>query len=191
MNAVRFREGLLAGRTVAVTCAGDRLAALGASVEPVPDAWSLDEAGADAWATALAGRRNGVDALVADASEPFGRGGAEGLAAALDGSWRLARALAAAAMIPGERGGAIVLVAPRPAAGPHAGAARAGLENLARTLSVEWARFAVRVAAIAPAATTPDSELWDLVAWLLSPAGGYVSGCALELTGLARPDRAQ
>ncbi len=181
MTAVRFREGLLAGRSVAVTGAGDRLAALGASVEPVPDAWSLDEAGAQAWATALAGRCEGVDALVADASEPFGLGGAEGLAAALDGSWRLARALAAAAMIPAERGGAIVLVAPRPGAGPHAQAARAGLENLARTLSIEWARFGIRVCAVGPADSTAGEDLAELVAWLVSPAGEYVSGCLLEL----------
>ncbi len=60
-------------------------------------------------------------------------------------------------------------------------AARAGLENLARTLSVEWARFAVRPVAILPGAATSSAEVAELVAFLVSPAGAYYSGCAFEL----------
>ena len=37
----------------------------------------------------------------------------------------------------------------------HADAARAGLENLARTLSIEWARYAITLVAIAPGRATP------------------------------------
>jgi citronellol/citronellal dehydrogenase len=72
-----------------------------------------------------------------------------------------------------------VLVAP----GPEAGPLRAALENLARTLSVEWARFDVRTTAILPGAETTDEELGTLVAYLASPAGDYYSGCALALGG--------
>ena len=46
-------------------------------------------------------------------------------------------------------GGLVVVIAPAPGAGEHAEAARAGLENLARTLSIEWARFATRAVAVA------------------------------------------
>src|ERR671934_252664 len=48
---------------------------------------------------------------------------------------------------------------------------RAGLENLARTLSIEWARHAVTTVAIAPGASTSAGELAALVAYLASPAG--------------------
>ena len=58
---------------------------------------------------------------------------------------------------------------------------RAGLENLARTLSVEWARFAITAAMVAPGAATSDDELAELVCFLVSPAGEYLTGCRLEL----------
>jgi len=58
---------------------------------------------------------------------------------------------------------------------------RSALENLARTLSVEWARHAITVTAIAPGAATSDEEVAGLVAFLLSPAGDYYSGCRFEL----------
>jgi NAD(P)-dependent dehydrogenase (short-subunit alcohol dehydrogenase family) len=77
-------------------------------------------------------------------------------------------------------GGLIVLIAPRPGS-PAAEAARAGLENLARTLSVEWARFEVRPVAILPGDATSSAEVAELVAYLASPAGAYYSGCAFTL----------
>ncbi|MDQ6914522.1 MAG: hypothetical protein M3155_01770, partial [Actinomycetota bacterium] len=74
-----------------------------------------------------------------------------------------------------------LVLAPPPGAGPHAEAARAALENLARTLSIEWARHQIRVVAIAPAAGTEAAEVGALVAYLASPAGDYFSGCVLSL----------
>jgi NAD(P)-dependent dehydrogenase (short-subunit alcohol dehydrogenase family) len=58
---------------------------------------------------------------------------------------------------------------------------RAGVENLARTLSVEWARHAVTVTAITPGTSTDESQLATVVAFLLSRAGDYFSGCRLDL----------
>jgi citronellol/citronellal dehydrogenase len=75
-----------------------------------------------------------------------------------------------------------VLVAPQPGAGEHATAVGAALENLARTLSVEWARFGVRTVAVLPADTTQGDELAELAAFLASPGGDYFSGCAFTLT---------
>jgi NAD(P)-dependent dehydrogenase (short-subunit alcohol dehydrogenase family) len=114
-----------------------------------------------------------AEALVWDGAAA---GGAQG---ALDGAWLAIRPVARAAMI-GRGGGLIVLLAPPPGAA-DAMAARAGLENLARTLSVEWARFAVRPVAILPGDATSSAEVAELVAFLVSPAGAYYSGCAFEL----------
>ena len=74
----------------------------------------------------------------------------------------------------------IVLIAPPPG-DAHAEAARAGLENMARTLSIEWARRGIRPVAIAPGRTTSPAEIAELVAFLASPAGAYYSGCRFDL----------
>ena len=57
----------------------------------------------------------------------------------------------------------------------------AALENLARTLSVEWARYAITTVTIAPGSKTTEGELSELVCFLVSPGGEYLSGCLLEL----------
>ena len=103
----------------------------------------------------------------------------QGVRAALDGAWLAVRPVATAAMIE-HGGGLIVLLAPRPGSA-EAAAARAGLENLARTLSVEWARFQVRPVAILPGDATSPAEVAELAAFLASPAGEYYSGCAFTL----------
>jgi NAD(P)-dependent dehydrogenase (short-subunit alcohol dehydrogenase family) len=105
--------------------------------------------------------------------------GAGGIRDVLDGAWAAIRAVAVPFMIPAEDG-LIVLVAPRPD-DAAAEAARAGLENLARTLSIEWARFGVRPVAIWPGTGTSPAEVAELVAFLASPAGAYYSGCRFEL----------
>ena len=114
-----------------------------------------------------------VDVLVWDAS-PAGRA-----LEALDGAWLVVRPVAAGAM---AGGGLIVLVAPRPG-DAQAEATRAGLETMARTLSIEWARLAIRPVTILPGATTPASEVAELTAYLASPAGAYFSGCRFDLGG--------
>ena len=92
----------------------------------------------------------------------------------LDAAFISTRAVANA-WIAAERTGKVVLVAPRDDV-PQ----RAALENLARTLSVEWARYGITATAVLPGS---DDDVAQLVAFLASPAGDYYSGCAFSLQG--------
>ena len=105
----------------------------------------------------------------------FDGSGFEAMQEALDAAWDAIRPAATETMIPAG-GGRIVLIAPRPG-GAVAEGVLAGLENLARTMSVEWAR----PVAILPGTATSSAEVAELVAFLASPAGEYYSGCAFEL----------
>ncbi len=133
----------------------------------------------------------------------------------LEGTWLMTHAVATRAMIPAG-GGRIVNVTLSPHHGlpgmAHSAAARAGVENMTRTLSVEWARFGIRLVAVAAGhfdtevlgkypepvreglATTvplgrlgePEEHAW-LIAYLASPAGDYHSGAVITVDG-ARDD---
>jgi NAD(P)-dependent dehydrogenase (short-subunit alcohol dehydrogenase family) len=174
-----LRPDLLRGTAIAL--AGgvpapvrDALGEAGATVEELED--GLDEEQAEEWARA----RAPLHAFVFDSRRPFANGGSDALRVALEQGWASTRALANGAFIP-ARAGKIVLVAPPPGAGDHVEAARSALENLARTVSVEWARYAVTVTAVMPGERTADSELAELIGFLASPAGSYFSGCRLDL----------
>jgi citronellol/citronellal dehydrogenase len=135
----------------------------------------------------------------------------------VEGTWLMTHAVATKAMIPSGRGGKVLSVTLSPHNGmpgmAHSGAARAAVENLMRTLSVEWARFGVRLLALAAgqfetrtlltkypqaiveriAQTIPlgrmgtEQEWAWLVAYLASPAGDFFSGTVLTMDG-ARDD---
>lgn len=170
-----LRSGVLNGRTV-VLAPGDSaglgrsLAGLGASVEALAVArgFGEDEERVGEWARS----RSPVDALVYDARDPDSDS---------ERAWAAVREVAVGALIPAEGPGKVVLVGPRPDAGPDAEPLRAALENLARTLSVEWARYGVTVVMVAPGTRSSDEEMADLVCFLCSPAGEYLSGCRLEM----------
>ncbi len=129
-----------------------------------------------------------LDLLVLDAGSIFAREqdpGHDAIGACLQATWELTRAVANAAFLERERAGRIVFIAP-----PRERTALAALENLARTLSIEWSRNPVTTVTIAPAANTSAQVLAALVAYLASPAGGYFSGCLLDLSGNASASRA-
>jgi NAD(P)-dependent dehydrogenase (short-subunit alcohol dehydrogenase family) len=130
----------------------------------------------------------------------------------VQGTWQMTHAAATKAFIP-QRSGKVISVTVSPHHGMpgmvHTGAARAAVENMMRTLSIEWARFNVRLCAVAAgqfdtdvlrtkyppevsenvARTvplgrlgTPDEMAW-LIAFLASPAGDFFSGAVLTIDG--------
>jgi len=129
----------------------------------------------------------------------------------LIGTWLMTHAVATRSMIPAG-GGKIISVTLSPHHGlpgmAHSSAARAGVENLMRVLSIEWARFNIRTTAVASghfrtealkkypqpvqdnvARTIPlqrlgeaEEQAW-LIAYLASPAGDYYSGDVITIDG--------
>lgn len=128
------------------------------------------------------------------------------------GTWQMTHAVATRAMIPAG-GGKVLSVTLSPHNGMpgmvHSGAARAAVENMMRTLSVEWSRHGVKLCALAAgqfdtetlrtkypavvvenlAQTIPLGRLgteqeWAwLVAYLASPAGDFFSGTTITMDG--------
>jgi NAD(P)-dependent dehydrogenase (short-subunit alcohol dehydrogenase family) len=78
-----------------------------------------------------------------------------------------------------------MLIAPAAGAGPHAEPARAALVNLVRTLSVEWARYAITATTVLRGPDTTEEQLAALACFMASPGGDYLSGCPLTLGALA------
>lgn len=135
----------------------------------------------------------------------------------VEGTWLVTHAVATKAMIPSGRGGKIFSVTLSPHNGmpgmAHSGAARAAVENLMRTLAIEWARFDIKLLALAAgqfetqtlltkypqaivdriAYTIPlgrlgtEREWAEMVAYLASPAGDFFSGTVITMDG-ARDD---
>jgi citronellol/citronellal dehydrogenase len=128
------------------------------------------------------------------------------------GTWLMTHAAATKAFIPAEAGKVISITLSPHNGMPgmvHSGAARAAVENMMRTLSIEWARFGIRTVAVAAGhfdtqtlrtkypkevveavpATVPVGRLgteeeWAwLVAYLASPAGDFFSGTVITMDG--------
>ena len=130
----------------------------------------------------------------------------------VEGTWLMTHAVATKAMIPAG-GGKVLSVTLSPHNGmpgmAHSGAARAAVENMMRTLSVEWARFGIKLNALAAgqfatdtlltkypkqivdgvAASVPQQRMGEpeelawLVAYLASPAGDFTSGSVITVDG--------
>lgn len=197
---------LLAGNHLAdgiVAAAHSNCAALGARVRAcsayAEDGGQLEPEDLEAALDRAIEGLGGLDLLVIDAAGLFLAGSLRGARAALvdclEATWCITRAVAARAYIAPEMPGRIVFLGP-PSPGAsaeesgHPDAAVAGLENLARTLSIEWARYRITSVAVAPGVDTTAHELAELTAYLASPAGGYFSGCLLDLRGPGQSSRA-
>jgi citronellol/citronellal dehydrogenase len=130
----------------------------------------------------------------------------------VQGTWQMTHTAATKAFIP-QRSGKVVSVTLSPHNGMpgmvHSGAARAAVENMMRTLSIEWARFNIKLCAVAAGQFdtevvrtkypkevadnvvrtvplqrlgAPEEMAW-LIAYLASPAGDFLSGCVVTLDG--------
>lgn len=127
----------------------------------------------------------------------------------LDAPWFLTQAVAKRWMIAnGGRVISVVLCPERGIAGmAHSSAARAGMGALTRTLAMEWGRHGIALNCVAPgwidtegvrgydldlemvAAQVPmrrlgsAAEVGDLIAYLASPAAGYITGQTIAIDG--------
>ena len=130
----------------------------------------------------------------------------------VQGTWQMTHAAATKAFIP-QRSGKVISVTLSPHHGmpgmAHSGAARAAVENMMRTLSIEWARFNVKLCAVAAGQFdtevlrtkypkevaenvvrtvplqrlgTPEEMAW-VIAYLDSPGGDFLSGCVVTIDG--------
>ncbi|HEX5609462.1 MAG TPA: SDR family oxidoreductase [Solirubrobacterales bacterium] len=130
----------------------------------------------------------------------------------VQGTWLMTHAAATKAFIP-QQGGKILSVTLSPHNGMpgmvHSGAARAAVENMMRTLGVEWARFGIKTCALAAGQFATETlltkypkevvdnvarsiplqrtgraeEMAWLVAYLASPAGDFYSGTTITIDG--------
>ncbi len=128
----------------------------------------------------------------------------------LDAPWFLTQAVAKRWMLP-NRGGRVISVVLCPERGiagmAHSSAARAGMGALTRTLAMEWGRHGIALNCVAPgwidtegvrgygldldevAAQVPmkrlgsAAEVGDLIAYLASPAAGYITGQTIAIDG--------
>jgi NAD(P)-dependent dehydrogenase (short-subunit alcohol dehydrogenase family) len=189
-----LREGLLQDLCVLVAGAteadahfspavSEACAELGARVHTCA-CGTAEEAVVDEIVTAAVAELGSLDLLVLDSASLFSDGAPRALRTCLDATWNVTRAVVNRAFLPAGRAGRIVYVAPAPDAGEQADAARAGLENLSRTLSIEWARYGITTVTIAPGRATTTGEVAALTAYLASPAGAFFSGCLLDLRGV-------
>ena len=130
----------------------------------------------------------------------------------VQGTWLMTHAAATKAFIP-QGGGKVLSVTLSPHNGMpgmvHSGAARAAVENMMRTLAIEWARFGIVTCALAAGQFATETlltkypqvvidnlersipigragraeEMAWLVAYLASSAGDFVSGTTITIDG--------
>ncbi len=232
-------SGLGRAAALELAALGARVVVCGRRQEPLDETAALADGGRVEARTCDIREEDQVEALVEGALERHGRidllvnnAGGQYMTPAEDitpkgfrtvirlnveGTWLMTHAVATRAMMGGPdgrpRGGKIVNVTLSPHHGlpgmAHSSAARAAVENLTRVLSIEWARFGIRLTALAAgpfgtetlrtkypkpvvegvAGTVPlgrlgtEEEFAWLVAYLASPAGDYLSGAVLTIDG--------
>ena len=130
---------------------------------------------------------------------------------AIDAAWDLTRTAAIRSMIP-NRDGVVVFISFSPRRGmadfAHAAAARAALENLTGSLALEWSEHGIRTVCVALGSIATEAldgygservaeweqavplrrlgtpeEAAALIAFLVSPGGGYVTGTTVVMDG--------
>ena len=179
-----------------------------------------DDEGVDRFMDGVVERHGRIDVLVNNAGGQFlspaeaisPKGFRTVMELNVQGTWQMTYAAATKAFMPQE-GGKVLSVTVSPHNGMpglvHSCAARAAVENMMRTLSVEWSRFQIKLVALAAgqfdtealrtkypkvvvqnvASTVPlgrlgtESEMAWLIAYLASPAGDFFSGTTITIDG--------
>jgi citronellol/citronellal dehydrogenase len=209
--AGRSEERLAAGRAT--------LEADGAEVLATP-CDIREPAACEALVDAVLGRFGRLDVLVNNAGgqfpSPADQMSPKGFDAVvrnnLSGTFYMTRAAATRAMLPARRGRIVNVIANIVRGFPgmaHTGAARAGVDNLTKSLSVEWASQGLRVNAVAPGnnirssgtaqygeatlelarRSTPlkrlgtPEEVARVIVFLSSDLNDYVTGCTYYVDG--------
>jgi citronellol/citronellal dehydrogenase len=128
------------------------------------------------------------------------------------GTWLMTHAAATKAFIP-QKSGKVMSVTLSPHNGMpamvHSGAARAAVENMMRTLAVEWSRFQIKTCSLAAGQFATETlltkyprevvenvergvplgrtgraeEMAWMIAYLASPAGDFISGTTITIDG--------
>jgi citronellol/citronellal dehydrogenase len=129
----------------------------------------------------------------------------------LNGTFYMTREVAIRSMIPNQTGAVVNIIANVARGFPgmaHTGAARAGVENMTKSLAVEWSQYDIRVNAVAPGIIkstgteqyppelveasvqrTPQQragtveEVAHSILYLASPAALFVTGVTLYIDG--------
>lgn len=227
------------GRVTALELAklGARVVVFGRREEPLAETCGLDSSGhcepvvcdireedqVDAAVDGVLERHGRIDLLVNNAGGQFltpaelitPKGFRTVIRLNLEGTWLMTHAVATKAMMGGrgQVGGKVVSITMTPHTGlpgmTHSSASRAGMESMMKTLSIEWARFNIRLNAIAPGIVgtdtfltkypqqfvegaaesvplqrlgTPEQIAW-MVCQLASPAGDYTTGSVITIDG--------
>jgi citronellol/citronellal dehydrogenase len=224
------------GRAIALELAtlGSQVVVCGRRVEPLQETADLDPAGrthaevcdireedqVDALVERVLARHGRIDLLVNNAGGQFlapaeditPKGFRTVIRLNVEGTWLMTHAVATKAMIPAGHGKVISITMSPHNGQPgmaHSSAARAAIETMMRTLSIEWARHGITLNVIAPGQFGTDTfmtkypqpiidaaagsiplgrlgrpeEVAWLVALLASPAGDFVSGAILTIDG--------
>jgi citronellol/citronellal dehydrogenase len=129
----------------------------------------------------------------------------------LNGTWRVTQTMAKHFFIPQKTGNIINIIANIYRGFPgmvHTGAARAGVDNLSKTLAVEWSKYHININAIAPGVIRSTGlkqypvdllkgvsdriplkrlgetqEVADLATFLMSPMARYITGETVYIDG--------
>jgi citronellol/citronellal dehydrogenase len=225
------------GRATALELAhlGATVAACGRRLEAVEETAALDPDGrvqafrcdireeedVDALVAAVLERHGRIDVLVNNAGGQFlcpaeditPKGFRTVVRLNLEGTWLMTHAVATKAFIPSGRGGKVISVTLTPHTGlpgmAHSSAARAGVENLMKVLAIEWARFGIRLVALAPGLVATDTfktkyppqvieffsenlllgepatseDIAGAIAFLASPGGNFITGSVINVDG--------
>jgi citronellol/citronellal dehydrogenase len=194
-----------------IEAVGGECLALTADVREPSEVEALVEAVIDRFGRIDVLVNNAGGQFVAPAEEVSAKGWRAVHRLAVDAAWELTRLVATRSMIANGRG-LVVFIGFSPRRGipgmTHASAARAAVENMAASLSNEWARYGIRAVCVAPGNImteglegygaeqvaqwerevplgrlgTPE-EVAAVIAFLASAGGAYITGSTILVDG--------